>query len=137
MEDFRKLDGESLAVRTLQQVSAMPDAATDLLKDAAVLTATLYKNALSLPDLSLASQALHSLLALADRPNEPLQRKVFFALTVLVDRFPPLAEQFTREGGVALLERAVAGNRRGEGAGAADVPGGCWRGSRGGRSCRR
>ena len=94
MEDFRKLDGESLAVRTLQQVSAMPDAATDLLKDAAVLTATLYKNALSLPDLSLASQALRSLLALADRPNEPLQRKVFFALTVLVDRFPPLAEQF-------------------------------------------
>ena len=41
VEDFRKLDGESLAVRTLQQVSAMPDAATDLLKDAAVLTATL------------------------------------------------------------------------------------------------
>lgn len=114
VEDFRKLNGESLAVRTLQQVSAMPDAATDLLKDAAVLTATLYKNALSLPDLSLASQALRSLLALADRPNEPLQRKVFFALTVLVDRFPPLAEQFTREGGVALLERAVAGNDAGK-----------------------
>lgn len=108
MEDFRKLHGEELAVETLQQVATMPDVATDLLKDAVVVTATLYKNALSISDLSLCEQALRTLLSLANHTDETLQRKVFFALTVLVDRFPPMAEFFTQHGGVALLEQAVA-----------------------------
>ena len=108
MEDFRKLCGEELAVQTLLQVAAIPDVSTELLKDSVVVVATLYKNALSVSDLSLCEQALRSLLSLANYADETLQRKVFFALTVIVDRFPPMAEFFTQHGGVALLEQAVA-----------------------------
>ena len=107
MEDFRKLQGESLAVQTLQEVAALPDVSTELVKDSVLVVATLYKNALAVSDFSLCEQALQTLLSLADAGDETLQRKVFFALTVLVDRFPPMAEFFTQRGGVALLERAV------------------------------
>ena len=106
------MDGESLLVQTFRQLISLPSPPVEVLKESIVVIATLYKNALSIPSLTLCSETLQSLMALMSNPqiqsNEQVQRKVFYALNILTSKYTAMSEFFVQNNGVVLLERAMA-----------------------------
>ena len=105
------MDGESLLVQTFRQLISLPSPPVEVLKESIVILATLYKNALSIPSLTLCSETLQSLMTLMGNPqtqgNEQVQRKVFYALNIITSKYPVMGEYFVQNNGVVLLERVM------------------------------
>ena len=108
MEDLLKMNGEELLVKVFVQLASISEVNQDLLKESIVTIATLYKNALSIHDVSLCEEVMKSLLKLASSPEETMQRKVYYAMSVIIAKYPEMAEFFVKNDGVSLLEQAVS-----------------------------
>ena len=106
MEDLLKMGGESLLVETLVTLSTS-NAPTPLLADSVVAVSTLYKNAISISDLSLCEKALGILMELSTSSDESLQRKSFFGINAIVSHFRPMAERFIEKDGIRLVEQGI------------------------------
>ena len=94
MEDLLKMGGESLLVDSLVTLSSSSKAPSSLLATSIVSVSTLYKNALSISDLSLCEKALNVLMDLSSSSDESLQRKSFFGINAIVSHFKPMAARF-------------------------------------------
>lgn len=108
------MDGESLLVLTLKHLVALPTPPVDVLKESIVTVATLYKNAFSIASssLTLCTEAIQSLMTLMHnemmRENDQVVRKLFYALSVITNKYPAMGEFFLQNNGVVVLEQAVA-----------------------------
>ena len=100
------MGGESLLVNSLVAL-ASSNAPSSLLAASVVSVSTLYKNALSISDLSLCDQALQILMDLSSSSDESLQRKSFFGINAIVSHFKPMAERFIEQNDIHLVEQSV------------------------------
>lgn len=103
-----KMKGEELLAKMFVQLASMPAVNQDLLKESIVTIATLYKNALSIQDLSFCEEVMKCLLKLGTSQEETIQRKVYYAMSVIIAKYPEMAEFFLKHDGVSLLEQAVS-----------------------------
>jgi len=102
------MKGEELLAKMFVQLASMPAVNQDLLKESIVTIATLYKNALSIQDLSFCEEVMKCLLKLGTSQEETIQRKVYYAMSVIIAKYPEMAEFFLKHDGVSLLEQAVS-----------------------------
>ena len=102
------MKGEELLVKVFVQLASMPAVNQDLLKESIVTIATLYKNALSIQDLSFCEEVMKCLLKLGASQEEMIQRKVYYTMSVIIAKYPEMAEFFLEYDGVSLLEQAVS-----------------------------
>lgn len=102
------MKGEEVLVKVFVQLANMSVVSQDLLKESIVTIATLYKNALSISDLSLCEEMMNCLLKLAVSKEENIQRKVYYAISVVIAKYPEMAEFFLKHEGVSYLEQAVS-----------------------------
>ena len=107
MEDLLKMGGESLLVDSLVTLSSSSSKVpSSLLAASIVSVSTLYKNALSISDLSLCEKALNVLMDLSSSSDESLQRKSFFGINAIVSHFKPMAERFIEHSSRAVPRAA-------------------------------
>ena len=80
------MKGEEVLVKVFVQLANMSVVSQNLLKESIVTIATLYKNALSISDLSLCEEMMNCLLKLAVSKEENIQRKVYYCGDCQVSR---------------------------------------------------
>ena len=110
VEDFVKMKGEALLLSALSALTSQPSVPAATVAEAIVTVATLYKNAVSITDLTPCQTALKTILPYTDSPEPLLRKKAFYALNVMVGKNAAMAEAFVASGGVRVLEAAMGGD---------------------------
>ncbi|KAK8831246.1 hypothetical protein WA577_003416 [Blastocystis sp. JDR] len=110
VEDFVKMKGEALLLSALSALTSQPSVPAATVAETIVTVATLYKNAVSITDLTPCQTALKTILPYTDSSEPLLRKKAFYALNVMVGKNAAMAEAFVASGGVRVLEAAMGGD---------------------------
>ena len=86
VEDFVKMKGEALLLSALSVLTSQPSVPAATVAEAIVTVATLYKNAVSITDLTPCQTALKTILPYTDSSEPLLRKKAFYALNVMVGK---------------------------------------------------
>ena len=98
VEDFVKMKGEALLLSALSALTSQPSVPAATVAETIVTVATLYKNAVSITDLTPCQTALKTILPYTDSSEPLLRKKTFYALNVMVGKNAALVA-LARKGG--------------------------------------
>ena len=108
------MGGEPLLLSTLSTLTSLSTLPAEATADAIVAVATLYKNTVSITNLTSCQTALSMILPYTHAEEALLRRKAFYAVNVIVSKYAAMAEFFVESGGVRVLEDAMSGDADGK-----------------------
>lgn len=103
------MKGEAVLYELLTKLQSMEE--NQLFMATAVTMATVYKNSVSLTDYSTCQKVLRILVeTLSANLSSPLNKKVLYAINIIITNKPELGRFFIQENGVSLLEQFILGS---------------------------